>query len=288
MISKTLVYFASKKVSHVCFLGGEPLVRKDLPKIIEKCIKLSIVPKVATNCTLLSEGLCESLATVGLRQIQISLEGHAPEISDPVRGKGTFDKVVQGIWRLRKRRIWTAVSLTLSRENVPYLDHMYERFAQLQIDQLKFAAFVPIGTGARERKRFMLRDNDVKIIRSRLPVLQAQFPSVKLVSAFLPDASRCKDTTCGTFGCGAGTNSLVINNDMSLSACDILTEEDRTLERISDPSQIQKIWRSHEIFKKWRGESRGRTRTIDDFTNVHQKGCQVAYATYGKNILADA
>lgn len=285
LVQETLAFLANKGVRNMALLGGEPFYRKDILDIIQTMTDLGITNKVATNGTMLTYDFCTALKDRGLRYVQVSLEGHSPELSDPIRGAGTFDSIMDGLKHLKQANIWGSVAFTLSAMNVRNLREMFAKVADSGTGQIKLAAFVPIGTGSAKAKELMLTDDDLKYLHSELPVVAAEFPDVLVESSFLAKRRACGSDADKTLGCGAGTSSLIINNDMTLSACDILTEEDRTTEQVTKPEQIEELWRTDPIFQKWRGKCHGTTPTIKDFDRVHLEGCHVAYATYGKNIL---
>lgn len=281
LLESIIAYMAQKGLSHISFLGGEPLARNDFAEIVDTCTRHGVKTKLATNGTLLNAETVGALKAAGLKHVQVSLEGHSPELSDPIRGEGTFDKAIEGIAELKRFGMWASISITLSHENVGSLGDIYKRAALSGVDEIKLAA----GTGAFARDRFMLKQADVEFIKSELPKLRSCYPSANLNTAFVKRRRSSPIKRC-TFGCGAGTNSIVINDDLSISACDILTQEDKTFETIEKPEDIEYIWKNHKIFKKWRGECEGETPTIESFKGVHLNGCHVAYSTYKENILA--
>lgn len=180
------------------------------------------------------------------------------------------------------------MAFTLSSLNVESLSSLFQCASEAGANELKLAAFVPLGTGSERAKHLMLDSHQVSLIKDSLPQLRCIYPNMRLETAFLRDEAQANiaKERC-TYGCGAGTHSMVINNDLSLSACDLLTEEDRTPFRINNPEDIEREWQKNNIFRKWRGmaDPGDRTTSITDFSEVHQHGCHVAYNLYGKNIL---
>ncbi len=81
----------------VIFMGGEPLMRKELPEFIELAAKRGHCVTVVTNATLIDEKTARRLVDSGAVHFQCSLDGSCPEINDVVRGKGTFERALNGI-----------------------------------------------------------------------------------------------------------------------------------------------------------------------------------------------
>ncbi|HZC36798.1 MAG TPA: radical SAM protein [Chthoniobacterales bacterium] len=83
------------------FTGGEPFVNPDLPRILEATLKLGPAT-VLTNATLFSAELVNQLATmrdtsIYSLELRVSIDGFSPETNDPIRGPGTFKRIMRGI-----------------------------------------------------------------------------------------------------------------------------------------------------------------------------------------------
>lgn len=108
---------AEMKVEMLMIAGGEPFTLKELPIILEYAAKKLPHVGISSNGTLINE------SHVGyLREfcygIQVSLDGSCAEIHDTFRGKGNFDRAVQGINLLRKHEINVMTRLTICHENL--------------------------------------------------------------------------------------------------------------------------------------------------------------------------
>ena len=117
-------------IREVRFLGGEPLLRHDLPDIIGK-VSSSLFTEIVTNGTLLTPALAERLVESGLHHIRFSIDGPA-EIHDGMRGKGTFEKASRGIDLIQRikgrkstKRPKVTIWPTISKTNSGYLEEMY-------------------------------------------------------------------------------------------------------------------------------------------------------------------
>lgn len=92
----------------VYFTGGEPLLRHDLSRLVERAAKLRYQSiSILTNGLLLTENRARKLLDSGLTAVGISIDG-LQETHDYVRGvTGSFDKVISALEilsRLREQR----------------------------------------------------------------------------------------------------------------------------------------------------------------------------------------
>ncbi|MCE0493775.1 radical SAM protein [Vibrio salinus] len=284
-IEKIVSYLSNKGVKHICILGGEPTEREDLNEIIKICYKNNIVNKIATNGISLNKNKVRDLITSGLREFQISLDGHNAKENDYIRGKNSFNKAVSAINSIKTYGAWCSIAFTVNKYNIHSLEEMFILAEKLNVDELKIVPFIPVGTGSKINK-LNLEKKDFKLIKEVINKHKIT-TKININSYFCEKVSCNKTNSCFTFGCGAGTNTLIINNDLTLSACDLLTEEDRTDKPIQTPEDIDFLWNNNFIFNKWRGLSSIGTKCIKDFSDVHNNGCHVANYIYKEDIVDD-
>jgi radical SAM protein with 4Fe4S-binding SPASM domain len=124
-------YKARFRIKKIRFLGGEPLLRKDLTELIRRASPLAVT-EIVTNGTLIDASIARDLVRSRLSEIRFSIDA-PPQLNDHMRGKGAFDRASRGIELLQehKRREDTAYPLIriqpiLSRLNVAHLREMYD------------------------------------------------------------------------------------------------------------------------------------------------------------------
>jgi MoaA/NifB/PqqE/SkfB family radical SAM enzyme len=91
-ILRVLAEAAALGAREVSFFGGEPLLRPELPALIEGAKALGLRTALTTNGLLLDEAMAKKLAGAGLDAAGVSLDDPSPEIHDEGRG-------VPGLWR---------------------------------------------------------------------------------------------------------------------------------------------------------------------------------------------
>ncbi len=82
--------------------GGEPLLHPDLPRIIERCVKLGMRPYVTTNAVLLEQKI-DVLVQSGLKDITVGFYGTGKAYDDYAQRPGYFARVERGIAVTRER-----------------------------------------------------------------------------------------------------------------------------------------------------------------------------------------
>jgi len=89
-------------IKSVRLYGGEPLLHKDLPRIVERAVKLGLHPWLTTNGILLKDKI-DALYSAGLRTISIGFYGTGEEYNDYVQRKEQYRKLEQSVEYVRDR-----------------------------------------------------------------------------------------------------------------------------------------------------------------------------------------
>ncbi len=106
------------KVPMVSFTGGEPLIDTRLEDIISLFDTKSTLMSCTTNGTLFTEERAKNLKSLGLDSVVISLDGPDPETNDPIRGKGTYKKVMESIKIAKSYDFIVMIIHTLSHRSI--------------------------------------------------------------------------------------------------------------------------------------------------------------------------
>lgn len=135
-------------VTQVIFVGGEPLLRRDLGKL------LRVVPQEEANAILFTNGEYlmepwgEDLSAAGLMGAFVSLDAVRAEEHDRLRGRhGLFEKALDGIREWRRRGILVGISSYLSPERLEagVFQAMMELGRELDVNEVTFFDAIPSG-----------------------------------------------------------------------------------------------------------------------------------------------
>lgn len=140
------------KVFQVNIGGGEPFVRTDFLDIIKYAHSRGVVTCVSTNGLLLDDPLASEISRLDMLYLQVSLDGATPEVNDPIRGQGTFGKIMLCLERLARHRVPFSVNTVLTSRNYPQLDQLRALAASFGAE-LRVSRFRPSGRGKNSRKK---------------------------------------------------------------------------------------------------------------------------------------
>jgi len=107
---------AALGVKEFYFTGGEPFLNPEMESILQKALPVAPAT-VLTNGLLLDTERCRRLRRLADQadyslDFRVSLDGYAPETNDPIRGEGTFDRILQGVSNLVEAGLNPVITVT--------------------------------------------------------------------------------------------------------------------------------------------------------------------------------
>ena len=129
--------------------GGEPLLRRDLPQLIDHLTRIPGIDDVSlTTNGLLLESMAQTLAAAGLHRVNVSLDTMVPERFRKLTMRDALDRVLRGM------QAATAAGLTPVKINTVLLrdvnDDEVESLAEQAREhgwELRFIEFMPLSNG---------------------------------------------------------------------------------------------------------------------------------------------
>ncbi len=118
------------------FTGGEPFVRQDVFAFIDEVLSdPSAELAILTNGLLLSGQRLEELQRrdISRLRLQISLDGSTPETNDPIRGIGSFSRIVPGIRAAVEAGMPTTVTTAIAEANADDVVNVTRLIASLGV-----------------------------------------------------------------------------------------------------------------------------------------------------------
>ncbi len=103
-------------VKEYYFTGGEPFINRDMEAILAETLKVGPAT-VLTNGLLLDRDRCARLARLAEESdysldLRISLDGYTAETNDPIRGEGTFERILDGARRAAEAGLNPVLTVT--------------------------------------------------------------------------------------------------------------------------------------------------------------------------------
>ncbi|MCL4503899.1 MAG: radical SAM protein [Deltaproteobacteria bacterium] len=228
-------------VLSICYVGGEPTIHPELPKIIRMTNDLGILPSIITNASLLTEAKVDELFDSGLANLGFSMQSAKPELHDRlVNHPGAHAAMLRMIDYCLARGYTASICVVPTNENLA--DNDFEamvRFATQRDLRLNVNLPAPVGK--------LIDDQECALSQESMRLLeQRYFP----LENFLPDFKQT--TIQRRIHCPMGENTIYILPDGEVCPCtfthisfgNILKEPIRTiLQRLDASPTLQNLIR---------------------------------------------
>ncbi len=158
-VQRALQQGSDAGMRHVYFTGGEPFLHPDIQTLVERALEVAALT-VVTNGLLLDAAMVGWLGSTFERSrnsldVRVSLDGMTAAQNDPVRGRGTFEKIVSALRRLGEAGLSPVVTVVEHEEGLEgassraqFLD--FVRDLGIRHPRVKFLPLLRIG---REERR---------------------------------------------------------------------------------------------------------------------------------------
>jgi radical SAM protein with 4Fe4S-binding SPASM domain len=133
----------------ILFSGGEPLLRPDLPELVERAQARAIRSVISTNGTLLIHAVAQELKDLGVSYVGVSIDGPQP-VHDRFRGMaGAFQEAIQGIRNCRDVGLRVGLRVTLTQFSYANLTDIFDIVEAEDIPRVCFYHLAYAGRGDR-------------------------------------------------------------------------------------------------------------------------------------------
>src|SRR5215831_11466329 len=137
---------AEMQVFQIHFGGGEPFIYPGIWQVLERCSNRGLVMCISTNGTLITQERACRLKQFEPLYFQVSLDGGTRQTNDSIRGKGVFDRALQGLELLAAENHSLTVNSVLTRHSFYELDRLYAIAASFNA-RLRVTRLRPSGRG---------------------------------------------------------------------------------------------------------------------------------------------
>ncbi|HUN27297.1 MAG TPA: radical SAM protein [Steroidobacteraceae bacterium] len=122
---------AAQGVPYLSLSGGEPMVHPAFFELVERVCAAGIELKIETNGHFLEPANCERLQRLGVKAVQVSLDGASRETYNRMRVRGDFDRAVGGIRALAAAGVPIEINYSPTRFNAHEIGAAIDLAAEL-------------------------------------------------------------------------------------------------------------------------------------------------------------
>jgi MoaA/NifB/PqqE/SkfB family radical SAM enzyme len=205
--------FADAGMGRASFMGGEPLLRRDVPELVEHVKRRGVHASLNTNGWLVPQYI-DALARLDL--VCLTLDG-PPEVHDAQRHPGSYARVLEALELLRGRGTKTVTMTVLTSTSIDTVDHVLEvarRFGAQAFFQLEHDAAMDAGLPIAPD---LSRDRVAQLTHKLAARKREGWPVGN--SLAILEAQRDRRVLGGCDACYAGTYFAYVFSDGTVSHC---------------------------------------------------------------------
>ncbi len=276
---KVIDTLSAMKVFQLNIGGGEPFMRSDFLYLMDYAHEKGMVTCISTNGTLIDRQIAKQLVHP-LVYIQVSLDGATPETNDPIRGKGSFEKVISALECLKERDIEVSINTVLTKLSIHSLDKMAD-LAKAYGAKFRVSRFRPSGRGKDSWEQLNVSKDEMLEFSAWLN----NHLSVSTGDSFFSVSSEDR-RSLGLNMCGACKLTCCISPTGGIYPCAFLQEEDFRAGTLRKDS-FSEVWKTSPVFNSFRQLEIKSCESCHRFDLCHGGCPAIAYHTQRKLGIAD-
>ncbi len=204
----------------VVFMGGEPLLRKDIAQCGEELINNGFQWGMVTNGYYYTADKHAELMSSGMSSITVSLDGLEAEHNWLRNNNKSFHKAVDAIQKIADTQgLMHDVVTCVHKKNIATLENIYQLLQQLKVKQWRLFTISPIGR-AENNLDLQLNHNELKYLMNFIVEKRKMSNSIHVkFSCEAYTGSYEEKVRDSFFFCRAGVNIASVLADGSISGC---------------------------------------------------------------------
>jgi MoaA/NifB/PqqE/SkfB family radical SAM enzyme len=168
-------------VCSVRFTGGEPLLIKDIEKLLLSYSKQGLRTSIATNAILLSSRKIELLKNTGLNEIWTSIHSNNVDVHDKLSGKiGSFHSTLNAINECIKQNINICVNFPVSKYNIQDALPTLKFLDDIGVNRIKLLRITPIGKASSDNHFEHIGDKEWFDLAEKISSIQFEQSDFKM------------------------------------------------------------------------------------------------------------
>lgn len=263
--------------------GGEPLTRKDIPRIIKRLNENGVIVNLITNGWLLSETMVIRLKESGVATVAISIDG-TEEIHDKIRKEGSFARSKRAFALLNLVGIETGAVTTITKQNIGHLHELKEELIAMGVQTWQVQLGLPMGN-LKEQEDWVLEPEQMNDIidfcfetaqEGRIRIFPADCIGYYTHKELTVKKISYRSSTVPLWdGCNAGLRGFGILHNGNILGCTSIRSEEYLEGNIRERS-LRDIWEDENAFF-WRRKMTAASLTDDcaicNYKNKCLGGC---------------
>lgn len=236
---KVIDQLYENKFMYIKVTGGEPFLRKDILEILAYMSKKGMHVDISTNGSLINDNIINSLNTINLDMIHISLDGKDVFTHEMVRGKNTYFKTINGLKKMINLKKYKRVGTVIYKYNEYDLEEIIKLCINYKVNEIIFSIMEPVGRMKGDNSLYKTRE--IESLSQELEMLKEKYNEIVI-------NYNWKNKNEMPIVCPALRKFIYINNLGQVSPCSWLSNKYTSRISLKD-NNLEDLFKSKEIMK---------------------------------------
>jgi pyrroloquinoline quinone biosynthesis protein E len=238
-------------VLQIGFSGGEPLVRRDLPALVEAARQANLYTNLNTSGVGLTDKRTRELRDRGLDSVQLSFQADDVDLTDEIAGARAHQEKLKAARRVREAGLPLNLNFVIHRANIDRLVQMIDLAERLEASRVELANVQYYGWAFLNRAQLLPSRAQVDRAREVATAAKARLADKIDIYYVLPDYHEPRPKPCLN---GWGRRYLTVNPVGDVLPCPTAPSAipDMRFENVRSRS-LDWIWHESESFNLFRG-----------------------------------
>ncbi|HXO07234.1 MAG TPA: pyrroloquinoline quinone biosynthesis protein PqqE [Solirubrobacteraceae bacterium] len=126
-------------VLQLALTGGEPMLRRDLVRLVQGARDAGLYSSLITAGTLFTRARAKALKSAGLDHVQISIQSPNPQENDRIAGNRSFEKKIAAARVAKELDFPLTINCVLHRQNLDRIEELLDLALDLGAQRLELA-----------------------------------------------------------------------------------------------------------------------------------------------------
>jgi len=231
--------------------GGEPLLRDDLERLIERASKLELYTNLITSGIPLTFERLSQFRTLGLKSVQVSVQSTRPAESDRIAGAPSFRRKLEVMEWVTSLQLPLTMNVVLHRGNIDEIEELISLAESVSADRLELANAQYLGWALKNREALLPTREQIETARTIAADARGRLRGNMEVLFVTPDYYSAYPKSCME---GWGRRFIVVNPEGLALPCHLahtlpgLRFDNVTQRHLAD------IWHHSSGFNRFRGD----------------------------------
>ena len=233
--------------------GGEPVLRQDLPTLVEEAHGMGFYTNLITSAVGLTEKKLDTLVAKGLDSVQISFQAERRDLNAFIGGKDTFVQKQRMMHAVTARGLPLTLNVVVHRLNIDRIADICAFCDSMNPDHVEIASTQYHGWALKNAAALMPTPAQVERAREAVEAYQARAGGSSRIYYVLPDVIEKRAKPCQQ---GWGTTYLCVNPHGDVAPC--LSAHTlpslQPLPNVRDMT-LAEVWERSDAFNRFRGDA---------------------------------